>query len=63
LCFALVDGSVLVCQQFCNAVEEETNNLLKPFSSPLKYICLFLFVPAGVGFSRSKGEERRGEER
>jgi hypothetical protein len=22
---------------------------------------MFLFVPAGAGFSRSKGEERRGE--
>lgn len=45
---------------FCNAVEEETNNLLKRFSSPLKYMP-FLFVPAGAGFSRSKGEDRRGE--
>jgi hypothetical protein len=50
----------LVCQQFCNAVEEETNNLLKRFSSPLKYIyacfCLFQLVQASP-----QVQERRGE--
>jgi hypothetical protein len=58
--FTLVDTSVLVCHQFCNAVEEETNNL-EAFLFTIEIyacFCLFQLVQASPEVKERRGEER-----